>query len=1087
MRIVLDLQGAQSESRLRGIGRYSLSLALEITRHAQNHEVWLALNAQLPEAIESIRAEFADLIPNDRIRVFDFPGPIAEADASNWKRMEVAEMLREKFLADLRPDIVHISSLFEGYTNEVVASIGKFNPAIPTAVTLYDLIPMELPDLYLTDEGRRQHYLRHAQSLKRADLLLAISEFTAKTANDLLNIADEKLTVIGGGVDTFFQPTNSIAKNQNTPVINRMIDLGINLPYLLYTGGGEPRKNLVNLINAFGLLTIRSNLQMVVLGKVESADRENAIRSLKRLGLSEQTIVFLNYISQEDLLLLYHHCELYVFPSLSEGFGLPALEAMACGAPVIASNCSSIPEIVNRGEILFDPKNPEDISAHIATVLSNPELRNDLRAWGLERAKFFSWKNCAIKALQAFERLHQSKKEAEKFAITSQQVSGNIDITVHSTKPTLAFVSPLPPEQSGIANYAADLLPYLARHYDITCIVDQAEVLHPWIASEFSIRDVNWFKRYAGKLDRVLYQIGNSPVHKHMFELLPHYPGVIMLHDLYLSSALRWMDTQNYEPGCLTRALYNSHGYAAISEYHDVDVESITKRFPCSRSIFEFGIGVLLHSNYAKNEAEKWYGAAPHRTEVIPFSPHPPEFISRQDARKRLGIPEQMFLVGSFGALAPVKKNIHLIEAWGRSELSKDPLAQLTFVGGVDGASYRRTLEEKINSTSKGSKIHITDYASPALYRDYLAAVDVAVQLRTDSRGETSGAIFDCLASDTPLIINAHGSFAELPDDIAIKIEDDFAIETLTNALETLRDNEQLRIRLKSKAKEYIHHTHRPEQVAHRYFRATEKFYNQSPTAHEANLVQRIAQRNANSRAPLDLAATATSIAANRPRFGIRNLFLDITRITTNAQGTGIEQMAYAITMALIEEPPPGYRVEPVRALDNGYVYARKFLTTALKFLSVPAEDSPLELYPGDLFLGLDGNNHMAPKMKDWFWKQRNRGIYLAFVINDLLPLPKSDLAPKGATADTAQWLETLIELADQLVCNSKTTETKVTGWISRCNLSRLRPIKLNHLGLGTGSLHLPSEKIPESSKPIWQQTAKDLIDAVINPDRSEA
>src|SRR5271166_6829070 len=148
MRLVLDLQGAKSESRFRGIGRYSLALAQAIGREADQHEIWLALNGRFPDSIEPLRANFADLLPAERIRVFELPGPVAEADLANTWRMQAAELLREKFLADLRPDVVHLSTVLEGWGNEVVVSAGRFNPTIPTTATLYDLIPLLRPETY---------------------------------------------------------------------------------------------------------------------------------------------------------------------------------------------------------------------------------------------------------------------------------------------------------------------------------------------------------------------------------------------------------------------------------------------------------------------------------------------------------------------------------------------------------------------------------------------------------------------------------------------------------------------------------------------------------------------------------------------------------------------------------------------------------------------------------------------------------------------------------------------------------------------------------------------------------------------------
>ena len=143
MRIVIDMQGAQSTgSRNRGIGRYTLSLAQAIVRNRGNHEVFLALNGLFPDAIEPIRAAFDELLPQENIRVWQAPGPVhSVSNENNWRR-HTAELVREAFLASLKPDIVVVSSLFEGLVDDAVTSVGTLSNTVPTAVLLYDLIPL---------------------------------------------------------------------------------------------------------------------------------------------------------------------------------------------------------------------------------------------------------------------------------------------------------------------------------------------------------------------------------------------------------------------------------------------------------------------------------------------------------------------------------------------------------------------------------------------------------------------------------------------------------------------------------------------------------------------------------------------------------------------------------------------------------------------------------------------------------------------------------------------------------------------------------------------------------------------------------
>jgi hypothetical protein len=168
MKLVIDLQGAQSGSRNRGIGRYSLALAQAIVRQAGKHEVWIALSNTFPATIEPLRASFENLMPQHRIVVWDAPMPVTEKDPGNTWRRQTGEILREAFLAGLKPDLIHVSSLFEGQLDDAITSIGHLDTATNTAVTLYDLIPLIYPDQYLPTPASKATYQRKLASLKRA-------------------------------------------------------------------------------------------------------------------------------------------------------------------------------------------------------------------------------------------------------------------------------------------------------------------------------------------------------------------------------------------------------------------------------------------------------------------------------------------------------------------------------------------------------------------------------------------------------------------------------------------------------------------------------------------------------------------------------------------------------------------------------------------------------------------------------------------------------------------------------------------------------------------------------------------------------
>jgi len=144
MRVVVDLQTCQTGSRLRDVCRYSLALTQEMARHCGEHELWLILSNRFPNTVDNIHADFAGLIPPERIRVFETPDGLAANTAGNAWRVRAAELLRESFLAELKPDLLYIANLFEGFCNDAVTSIGRLPRDYPIAVGAYDAAPLFL-------------------------------------------------------------------------------------------------------------------------------------------------------------------------------------------------------------------------------------------------------------------------------------------------------------------------------------------------------------------------------------------------------------------------------------------------------------------------------------------------------------------------------------------------------------------------------------------------------------------------------------------------------------------------------------------------------------------------------------------------------------------------------------------------------------------------------------------------------------------------------------------------------------------------------------------------------------------------------
>ncbi|MCR6660036.1 MAG: glycosyltransferase family 4 protein [Asticcacaulis sp.] len=408
MRIVLDLQGVQGESRIRGIGRYSLSLAEAIVRNRDAHEVHLILNGMLKDGIEPIRAAFADLLPREHIHVWHAAAPTDSVHSGNEGRRYAAEWLREAFIASLAPDVVHISSLFEGFGDDAVHSLGRSPWTVPTAVTLYDLIPLLKDSGYAhPDPAFEPFYRDRLNHLRQADRLLCISESARNEAISLLNTRPEDAVNIGAAVDDRFRPVE-ISAGEKADLFRR---LGLSRKLVMYSGATDERKNHMRLIEAWARLpeTVRSQHQLVIVGKLPDAHFNAFTDQARRFGLSGQDVVITGRVSDDDLLKLYNLCTLFVFPSLHEGFGLPVLEAMSCGAAVIASSLTSMPEIVGRQDALFDPCDVDAIAAKMQQALEDTAFRADLSESGLRRASDYSWDITAQKAIAAFEALHAAK------------------------------------------------------------------------------------------------------------------------------------------------------------------------------------------------------------------------------------------------------------------------------------------------------------------------------------------------------------------------------------------------------------------------------------------------------------------------------------------------------------------------------------------------------------------------------------------------------------------------------------------------------------------------------------------------------
>jgi glycosyltransferase involved in cell wall biosynthesis len=1022
MRIVIDLQGAQSESRFRGIGRYSLGLALGMARNAGGHEIWLALNAALGKSIEDIRLAFAGLVPAERIRVFDIAGPAAEASPHNSPRARAGELLREHAIAQLQPDAVLVMSLFEGYVDDSVVSVGLLDDGAATAVVLHDLIPYLNPQQYLPQPEQRSYYERKIASLRRAGLLLANSEHSRQEAIDALGLDPASIVTISTAVDERFHPAD-LAPAHLAALRARF---GITRSFIMCAPGGfDSRKNVDGLIAAISMLPApqRAAYQLVIAGKINQGERQRVEDLARRHGLTADEIVLTGYVSDADLIDLYRSCALFVFPSLHEGFGLPVLEAMACGALVLGADGTSIPEVIGNPEALFDGRQPAAIAARIAQVLGDPLLQARLREHAAVQARKFSWDASAQRAIAALEA------HAGKRASAALQAAN---------RPRIAFVSPLPPERTGISDYAVRLLPTLLPYFEVELIVQQAEVALPPELAHLPYYPPAWLDEHPDRYRHIVYQFGNSPFHSHMIGLLERHPGVVVLHDFYLSSMLSYEQVTGAMPGVWTRSLLHSHGYAAVqASVAPGGIDRAKQDYPCNLEILQDASHVIVHSDYARQLAQDWYGPQAGRDWSPAQLPRAtPAVNDRSAARRALGIAEDAFVVCNFGFVAPTKHCQELLDAWLASSLHQDARCQLLFVGENHGGDYGRALTDTI--AAKDARVRVTGWTSDEDYLRYLQAADIGVQLRTGSRGETSGTALDCMIYGLPVILNANGAMAEFPHDAVWMLPDAFEQQALVEALETLRKDDARRQALGAAGFALMGTRNSPERVGRMYADALALDAVKQRTSRPA-LLRALLRTPGLDLDDAMLQRLARCVSHAPDPLQPRQLLLDVTTIARNDLKTGIERVVRKQLLELMQMRAIGYRIEPVY-FDSAdgqpqYRYARNYAARLLGIEQVlQGPDPVVDVQAGDIFYSADHSPHAAMEAArtGLYAAWRARGASINFLIHDLLPVLRPEFFPPHADITHAAWLDCMAAEGDRLICVSRAVRDDLAGWLEQ-------------------------------------------------------
>jgi len=241
------------------------------------------------------------------------------------------------------------------------------------------------------------------RTMENADKIIAISECLKQDIIKYLKVSEEKIRVVYNGKDERFKPLDQ----KEIAELKRKYSLDFS--FILYVGILQSRKNVSNIIKAYYKLKKEgTNHKLVIAGRGKGRQYKGILKTVKTLNLQKE-VIFTGYIPDDDLPKLYNAADLFVFPSIYEAFGLPPLEAMACGTPVITSDRGAFPEVVGDAGIMIDPYDVDGLAKAMHEVLNNNGLREDMIKKGLKRAKMFSWEKCAKGVLRVYEEVLEKR------------------------------------------------------------------------------------------------------------------------------------------------------------------------------------------------------------------------------------------------------------------------------------------------------------------------------------------------------------------------------------------------------------------------------------------------------------------------------------------------------------------------------------------------------------------------------------------------------------------------------------------------------------------------------------------------------
>jgi len=639
--------------------------------------------------------------------------------------------------------------------------------------TIYDLIPLVLRAECLDTwpEHVRREYLRRVQRLPVwADRLVFISEHSRRDYEQFDSRVSPRADVVPLAVDhARFWPHTAPSPARE--------------PYVLYIGGFEcPRKNMARALEAFALL-VRSapaawqRLAFYVVCGYNARQREAFLQRAKQLGVGER-VRLTGYVDDDTLAELYRQAAVFFFPTLYEGFGLPVLEAMACGVPVVATRVSSLPEVAGDVAYYCSATDPHDMARLLLQALQERDGPSSRRAAVLARAREFRWERTAAAYARLFTAAMRSRLHS-----------------VHGPKrPRIAHVVAALPRPLGLFGHSADVVSCLAVNADVTIYVPQP--MGRRSLADLEVKPLSELPADLEQFDAAVYQIdGDGPHDACVRTLAQKYPGIILLPELKLSPlATAQPHTHASSQACSSSSEHRTSSGLAGRPFgpsaNDCTIwESAWALAGCSHAI-------LVGSQWARGQLPVFDNVfvVPHVQ--VPIAP--PEARAELEFRQRFGLRPEQFVLGAFGKVNAERLDLLLraVRALGQQGY---PVRLLLDAGWGDAAGHACLADLAADGARS---VVCTGGLDAEMLATAISVCDVVLHVRCPSAGALPLPLAAALSLGKACLVSNERQFAELPDSVCWKVDRGaFELQQLVAYVQTLLGQPAVRRQLETNAR----------------------------------------------------------------------------------------------------------------------------------------------------------------------------------------------------------------------------------------------------------------------------------------------